>query len=619
MLALVWPHRRAMGWGLFLGLGVALTYAVSLGGMLPVLKVIVDRHDLSAYLRQVAEAHSAWYSGMLAAAADWLPRGGDAQAAFRTLLYLLGALLVLNVIGNVLRCLSQYLVLYASHRAMMDLRRAMYRKALHVPPARLTGEVSERVTQFMSDAREVFLGITTMFGKVAREPLKAVCILTVALVLDWRITLVVVAITPPAVAMLWFIGRLVRKATLRMLQGYGAMLRGLEETLQGIDVVKGYAREGLERRRLWQVERRLLKPLLRLSWIEAGSSPLLELAGVGVAVAGIVWLASQTLSGQMETSRFLTMIVLLTAMLDPIRKVAGVYNAVQRATTAAGRIFEFLDEPEECSRRRATALPPDGGRGVRFERVTFRYDASQEPPALAQVSLDVRPGECVALVGPNGSGKSTLVKLLSRLIDPQLGQVLIDGVDLRELSLRALRREVAVVSQRPVIFARTARENIAYGHERAAFEQVREAAQRAYAAEFIEAWPDGYETELGEFGSTLSGGQRQRLAIARAFLKPARILVFDEATSEIDADSERKIHDALSELRAGKTTFLIAHRHTVMDLADRIAVFDQGRIVDVGTHDELIERCPLYAGLYRAPADTRRSSAPGHQGAGMLP
>jgi ABC-type multidrug transport system fused ATPase/permease subunit len=208
----------------------------------------------------------------------------------------------------------------------------------------------------------------------------------------------------------------------------------------------------------------------------------------------------------------------------------------------------------------------------------------------------------VAIVGPNGSGKSTLIKLLPRLLEPQDGRVAIDGIEAGALSLRSLRQQIAVVSQRPVIFARSVRDNIAYGNEEASLDEVRAAARKAYAAEFIEQWPDAYDTILGEFGTSVSGGQRQRIAIARAFLKKSSILIFDEATSEIDADSERKIHAALDELRKGKTTFLIAHRHTVMEMAERIVVMDVGRIVDVGTHAELIERCPLYVALYRSPA-----------------
>ncbi|MGE0481017.1 MAG: ABC transporter ATP-binding protein [Phycisphaerae bacterium] len=600
MLGLVRPHRATMAWGVLLGLGVALTYAASLGGLLPVLKVVVERENLHQWLIERAERAPAWYAPALQTVASWFPNDDSAAARMNSLMVLLGGLLLLNVLGNGLRAVSQYLVLYASNRTVMDLRRKMYRKALHVPMTDIARDLSNTVSRFMSDVREVFLGIVTLFGKVVREPLKAVCVLGVALVVDWRLTLLALAITPPAVALLWYFGRKVRKATMRLLAGYGVMLGSLEESLQGIDTVKGYARQGHERRRMWQLERRMFVHQKKLAWIEAISSPLIELVGVLAAGVVIVWLAGRVFAHELEASQFMTMVVLLAALLDPIRKVANVYNMVQRSGAAAERIFAFLDQPEERSRRKPTELAGDGARTVRFERIVFRYQPDAAP-ALDGVALDIRAGECVALVGPNGSGKSTLMRLLPRLLEPQEGRILVDGVEVRELSLRRLREQIAIVAQRPAIFARTVRENIAYGNEHATLDEVRRAARRAHAEDFIEQLPQRYETVLGEFGASLSGGQRQRLAIARAFLKPATMLVFDEATSEIDADSEHKIHAALEELRRGKTTFLIAHRHTVMDLAERIVVMDAGRIVDVGTHAELSGRCPLYVALYRAP------------------
>ena len=587
--------------GLLLGAGVALTYAASLGGILPVLKVVVENQSLRDWLIQKADAHAAWYSPTLRALALLFPADLTPAGRLNSLLGVMGVLLFINILGNACRCVSQYLVLFASHRAMMDLRRRLYRKSLHVPVSQVTGNVAERVSQFMSDTREIFLGVTTLFGKVAREPLKAVFVLGVALAMDWRLTLAVVTIAPAAVGILWYFGRRVRKATVRLLSGYGLMVQGLEETLHGIDTVKLYAREGHERRRMWRLERQLMKQQLRLSWIEAFSAPLIEVVGVLVASGAIVWLASRTFSGELSPSHFMTMVILLAALLDPVRKVANVYNMVQRSGAACGRVLAFLEQAEERSPFSATAAPSAGPPEVVFDRVVFRYSPQQSPPALDQVSLRVAPGECVALVGPNGSGKSTLLKLLPRLLDAESGQVLLDGQELRSLPLRTLRHRIAVVAQRPAIFARSVRENIAYGLPDASEQQVSAAAEAAFALEFIQALPEGFDTVIGEFGTSLSGGQRQRLAIARAFLKPADVLVFDEATSEVDADSEHKIHDALHRLRRDKTTFLIAHRHTVMDMADRIVVLDGGRVVDSGTREQLLERCPLFVALYRAP------------------
>lgn len=614
MLALVRPHRKAMIWGIVLGFGVALTYATSLVAIIPILKVIVEKKDLNSWLAEAA-AHSAanghWYAGQLAEFSRYFPPSTAPSAPMTTLLILLGVLLVVNLLGNTLRLFSQYLVGYASHRTMMDLRRMMFRKSLHIPMSAVSGDLSQTVNQFMSDVREIFMGITTLFGKVAREPLKAICVLAVAIFVDWKLTLAALAIAPPAVLLLWYFGRKVRKSATKLLEGYGRMLGGLEETLQGIAVVKGYAQAGQERRRMWRLERTMLKPQLKLVWIEAITSPLIEVVGLVVAAAGIVWLASRLFHQEISESVFQGMVILLAAMLDPIRKIANVYNLVQRSGAASDRVFRFLDQPEELNNRRplrrVEAAPGDSAAStlgrpplVQFQNVTFRY-APDAPPALDNVSLTVRPGECVAIVGPNGSGKSTLMRLLPRLLDVQDGAILVDDQEVRDVSLKSLREDIAIVDQRPVIFARTVRENIAYGHIRASVDEVRTAARRAYAAEFIERWPQQYETVMGEFGVSISGGQRQRISIARAFLKPSRVLIFDEATSEIDAESERKIHAALAELRQGRTTFLIAHRHTVMDMADRIVVMDGGAIVDTGTHAELIARCPLYVALYRSP------------------
>ncbi len=598
MLRLVYPHRRAMAWGLVLGFGVAATYATSLMGILPVLKIVVERQPFAVWLQEKAARHPGWWSGPLRSVGGWFPSADSAAARMQSLLIVLAALLLLNVVGNILRCLSQYLVLYASNRAVMDLRRAMYRKALRLPLVHVAANVSNTVSQFMSDVRELYLGIVTLFGKIAREPLKAACVLAAAIVMDWRLTLVVLAIAPLAIGLLWYFGRRVRKATVRLLEGYGVMLGALEETLQGVAVVKGYAQEGHERRRMWKLERRMLRQQNRLAWVEAVSSPLIEVIGLCVAATGVVWLASRTFSdpAAFPPDRFITMVVLLSAMLDPVRKVANVYNVVQRAGAASHRIFAFLDGPEERSPRPARPVPT-GSVDVRFDRVVFRY-RPDAPPAVSDVTFDVEAGSCVAVVGPNGSGKSTLLRLLPRFLDPQSGAVLLRNVDVRCMELRALRRQIAIVSQSPVIFARTVRENIAYGCPSAGDEEIRAAARKAYAAEFIESWPLGYDTVLGEFGASISGGQRQRIAIARAFLKRASLLVFDEATSEVDADSEHKIHIALAELRRGKTTFLIAHRHTVMDMADRIVVMDEGALVDHGTRDALLARCPLFQALY---------------------
>ncbi len=611
MLRLLRPHWRPLTLGLLLSFGVALTYAASLAGLLPVLNILIRSDAAEASLHvQLSTLAANWEAaGGIAAlaaplvgfAASIFPAPNAPDARMTSLLIMLGVLLALNIVGNAFRFASQYLIYFSCSRAVMDLRRQMYRKALHLP-VNAIGDVSSAVSQYLSDVREVYLGLLTLLGRVAREPLKAICVFIAALLIDLRLTLVVIAIAPIAVGLLWFFGRVVRKAAIKLLKGYGLMLGGLEEALQGLDVVKGHAAEGRERIRMWRLERRMFKQQMRMGLVESLMSPLIETFGVLIAAAGVVWLASRTFAGEIAPSHFITMVVLLSAMLDPVRKVASVYTTVQRAGAASLNIFETLDRKEERTPSRPIELPAGRPPQITFDTVSFRYD-EDAPLALDAVSLDVAGGECVALVGPNGSGKTTLARLLPRLLNPQSGRVTIDGVDVNAVSLKELRKRIAYVTQHSVIFARSVHDNIAYGKPDATRDEVRSAAERAYAAEFIERLPQGYDTVLGEAGMTLSGGQRQRLAIARAFLKPATILVFDEATSQIDADSERKIHEALEALRHGKTTFVIAHRHTVMDLANRIVVMDGGRVVDYGGRDELLRRSPLFAALYQSPAN----------------
>jgi len=480
---------------------------------------------------------------------------------------------------------------------MLDFRRQMYATVLQLPIVWFSRNLSDTVSRFVQDSQEVFRGYVILLAKIAREPLKAVAIFALALWLDYRLTLAVAVAAPIAAFILRRLGKHVRKANQRLLVGYGRMIGGLTATLSGMRVVRAYTREGYERKRIWRVEREMLKQSLKMGRIEAMTSPLIEVIGVALAMLGIVWLAQRTLVGESSPAVFLQMVVLLVAMFDPIRKVATVYNRIQRADAAAQRIFAVLDMPvERVSSLGQRELPPPQRR-IEFVNVSYTYPEANEP-AVAEVSLVVPVGSQVAVVGPNGSGKTTLISLLLRFFDSQEGRILIDGTDIREVSLKSLRRHFSLITQDPVVFAMSIADNIGYGREGATREEIVEAAERAYADEFIRRLPEGYDTVVGEFGVTLSGGQRQRLALARAFLRDAPVFIFDEATSQIDVDSEQKIREAMSEFLIGRTSFLIAHRIATVRAADQIVVMNQGRIEDAGSHADLVSRCDLYRSLY---------------------
>ena len=529
-------------------------------------------------------------------AAALIPREKQRTDRTRTLLYVLFTVMAISIVGNVFRFLSQYYVTIAITRGVMDLRRHMYSKTLRLPMTYFSRNISDTLSRFIQDTGEIQRGLTTVFGKMSREPMKALFVLILALAFDWRLTLAVLVIAPAAILVIWSVGRSVRKASNRLLTGYGKMIGALEATLGGIGVVKSYTMENAERVRLWNIDRKMIRATLRMALLEAMVSPLMEVAGLLAVSAGIVWLGNRAIQGTITTGEFTLTVIILAALFDPVRKLSNVYNRIQRANAAAERVFGVLDAPPEEELLEGAVELTTFSESIEYRNVTFTYPESTLA-ALDSASLRITKGETIAIVGPNGSGKTTLVNMLPRFFDPQEGLILFDGIDLKKCKLRNLRRQLSLVPQDPVIFATSMKENIAYGRPNATDDEVREAAQKAFADEFIQTMPNGYDTISGERGATLSGGQKQRISIARAILNDAPILIFDEATSQIDAESEQKIQKALASFSKDRTTLIIAHRLSTIQFADRIAVMDAGKVIDTGTHEELMDRCTIYRGL----------------------
>jgi ABC-type multidrug transport system fused ATPase/permease subunit len=376
-------------------------------------------------------------------------------------------------------------------------------------------------------------------------------------------------------------------------------------------VVKGASAERFERRRYSRIMSRLVDEQLRMSRIDAFTAPTMETLSL-ILVGTILIYASYLVlvTRKLDTINFFLVMACLAGIGDSLRRLSKVNNVLQKANAAASRVFEVMALPVEKSRREsngptAPAAPrvklPPLQREVTFEDITFTYSGASAP-ALEEVSLSVPKGQCVAVVGRNGSGKTTLLALLPRFYSPDRGRVMIDGVDLQHVTLRSLRDQISVVTQDSVIFPGTIAENIAYGDPLASREQIIAAARRAFAHEFILEKPQGYDTVLGELGGQLSGGQKQRLCIARAILRKSPILILDEATSQVDAESEHLIQQALESLmqeaHGAQTTFVIAHRFSTILAADTIVVMDRGRIVGQGTHEELLRTCEIYSQLY---------------------
>ncbi len=536
-----------------------------------------------------------------------IPGGRDPASRLRMLGLVMGALAFMALAGGVSRFTHEYLIGLVCERAMLDLRTRAYANVLRVRLDWFSQQqAGDTMSRFARDSEVIRKGIRTLLVKTVREPLKAAGVLVLTLYLDWHLLLAVLMATPIAAVLIVAFGRRIRRAERKALAAWGLLINLLDEKIAGIRIVKAYHMERRERVRFFRQHRRILRQQLKIVRTEAATSPSLEFLGIVAVGSFVLYGGYMVFYTELSPELFLGSVACLGAMFDPIRKLANVNNHLQAADAAAQRLFAVIDtepeEPADAGQRRVSL-----GRlskTIEFRNVSFNYASRPETPVLQDINLTIPAGQITAIVGPNGAGKTTLCHLLMRFYEPQRGSVLFDGVDISKASLESLRRQIGLVTQDTVIFTDTVRENIAYGHPKASLEEVLAASRTAHADDFVQQL---YSDENGQRGTgydamisfnTLSGGQRQRLAIARAILRDPAILIFDEATSQVDSESEMKIQEALDEIMRGRTTFLISHRFSTIARADRIVVMDEGRIVAEGRHDRLVESCGLYKTLY---------------------
>jgi len=504
--------------------------------------------------------------------------------------------IVLFVIRGVCRYVNEYYIRTAGQLAVQDVRNDIYRHNMRLSVGffsrNATGSLMSRISNDVTIMQE---GVGSVVTGLFRDGFSAVSLLCVLFYRSWSLALISFLVIPMTVYPAQKLGRKIKHMAQQGQGKMGDLASILQETFSGIKVVKAFGLEEREIEKFVKSNREFYYFAHKDIKYAGLSTPVMELI-TSLGIAAVIWVGgSSVMHGRMSASEFFSFITAMILFYTPVKRLIGSYNTIQRSIGAASRVLEIIDEkPEIVDAPDAVELPRVKGE-VEFRGVSFRYE---DDYVLRNVNLTARKGEVVALVGPSGGGKTTLVSLISRFYDPTEGAVLVDGRDIRTVTLKSLMAQIALVDQETILFNDTIANNIRYGKPEASDAEVERAAKAAYADDFIKALPDGYDTGIGDRGLRLSGGQRQRICIARAILKDAPILVLDEATSALDTESEQMVQRALNNLMTNRTTFVIAHRLSTITHADRIVVLENGEIAEVGDHGTLISSGGLYSRLH---------------------